>query len=277
MVGRQDFELSIELYLNKIKSILSQLWKQAQIQPNQVDRIILVGGSSRIPCIRQLLIEIIGSDKIYQHPKPDLCVAEGAAIYAAYLEGLDVFGNREVEILTDGFNANISILNEKLEELHQQVSSLELQLANKKNEVEKLEAALKKIKTSKDTKFPSGSSTKPSQVQQVQLRVNQLVEGKVIKILKSSDTEKEFAVLIKGNFHGLQFTGFLHISEISDGFVDSISDRFKIGQAIKSVVLKIKSNNKIDVSTKVLEKYPGEMLKDIDEVMSQAEERLPEA
>jgi len=34
MVGKQDFELSIEFYLNKIKSILSQLWQQAQIQPD---------------------------------------------------------------------------------------------------------------------------------------------------------------------------------------------------------------------------------------------------
>lgn len=263
-VGRQDFELSIEFYLNKIKSILSQLWQRAKIQPNQVDRIILVGGSSRIPCIRQLLIENIGSDKIYQHPTPDLCVAEGAAIYAAYLEGLPVFGNREVKIVTNRFNPNISILNQKIEEVCQQVSSLELQLVEKKNEIKELEKELEK-EVEKEQRPPKD------------LRIGNLVEGKIISITKNYQTGQEYGIIIKGNYEGLMFRGFLHISNISKAFVHSISEYFTIGQGIKGVILKVNPDNNVEISTKVLEDYSGEMLTNMDKVMKEAEAKVPEA
>ncbi|MCT7952979.1 Hsp70 family protein [Ancylothrix sp. C2] len=333
MVTRQDFELSIELYLNKIKSILSQLWNQAQIQPNEVDRVILVGGSSRIPCIRQLLIENIGSDKIYQHPRPDLCVAEGAAIYAAYLEGLSVFGNREVEILTDGFGDNISILNEKIEELRQQVSTLEIELEDKKNQINTLEERLKGIQQSKnidpwnilEEKYSNneiidvqvthtnnsgavvkilnlegfiprfqlvqphnqslvGQSLKvvflefqPSENRLIfsekqavfyTLEIGQLVEGKIVTI-------KDFGVFVE--FNGLQ--GLLHISKISKKRVSSVTQLFEVNQKIKVVIIGLDNTpnkKKIDLSTRVLEEYPGEMLENMDKVMSEAEARLAE-
>lgn len=262
-VGRQDFELSIEFYLNKIKSILSQLWQRAKIQPNEVDRIILVGGSSRIPCIRQLLIENIGSD-IYLHPHPDLCVAEGAAIYAAYLEGLPVFGNREVEIVTNEDDVKISILNQKIEEVCQQVSSLELQVVEKKNEIKTLEKELEK-EVEKKQRPPKD------------LRIGNLVEGTIIKITKNYHTGNESGIIIQGNYEGLMFKGFLHISNISKAFVQSISEHFTIGQRLKGVILKVNPDNNVEISTKVLEDYSGEMLENMDQVMSEAEAKLPQA
>jgi molecular chaperone DnaK (HSP70) len=41
----------------------------------------------------------VGAEKVYGNIREDLCVAEGAAIYAAYLDDPEIFG-REVEITT---------------------------------------------------------------------------------------------------------------------------------------------------------------------------------
>ncbi|MFM8821389.1 MAG: Hsp70 family protein, partial [Phenylobacterium sp.] len=98
-VTRPEFENSIQVYLNKIEGIIEKLWATANIRPSDVDRVILAGGSSRIPCMKALLWDLIGEDKVYGNTNPLLCVAEGAAMYAAYLDDREVFG-RELEIRT---------------------------------------------------------------------------------------------------------------------------------------------------------------------------------
>jgi hypothetical protein len=62
--------------------------------------------------------------------------------------------------------------------------------------------------------------------------------------------------------------------------VDPSLDRqlFPLNKKIKAVIIRLDSTEyKIDLSTKVLEKYRGEMLENMSEVMSEAEERLPNA
>jgi len=98
-VTRKEFEECIEGYVVKIREILRQLRVTARLQPKDVDRVILGGGSSRIPCMNGLLREVIGEEKIYSAGNALQCVAEGAALYAAYLDKPDVFG-REIEITT---------------------------------------------------------------------------------------------------------------------------------------------------------------------------------
>ncbi|MDT9187629.1 MULTISPECIES: Hsp70 family protein [Limnospira] len=330
-VKRQDFESSIEHYLKDIQSIMSQLWRQTQIQPNQVDRIILVGGSSRIPCIRQLLIENIG-DKIYQHPTPDLCVAEGAAIYAAYLEDLRVFGNREVEIVTNGFDANISILNQQIEELRQQVSDLEIQLEDKKDKIQELEANLKDIQESQniddipETIDPWNIlEEKYSNNEIIDVQVtsinnggavvevfnlqgfiprshlikshNQSLVGQLLKVVVLELTPNllfsmlHIGQLGEGIISGIQpygvfvefnrLSGLLHKSQITNKDFDSIDKLFYKNQIIKAVIIKLENlpgeRIRIALSTKILEEYPGEMLENMDKVMSEAEARLAQA
>ena len=98
-VTRAEFETSIQVYIDKIEGIIEKLWATANIQPSAVDRVILVGGSSKIPRMKSLLCDLIGEDKVYGNTNPALCVAEGAAMYAAYLDDREVFG-REIEIRT---------------------------------------------------------------------------------------------------------------------------------------------------------------------------------
>ena len=96
-----------------------------------------------------------------------------------------------------------------------------------------------------------------------QLAEGQLVEGSVAAL-------KPFGVFV--DFAGVR--GLLHINQISKGYVPSVPDLFRVGQSIKVVVISIDDARKrISLSTKVLEKYPGEMIKDLATVMAEAEER----
>lgn len=96
---RSEFETSIQRYIDKIDSIIEKLWATANLERSQVDRVILVGGSSKVPRMKSLVCDLIGEDKVYGNTKASLCVAEGAAMYAAYLDDPNVFG-RNIEVKT---------------------------------------------------------------------------------------------------------------------------------------------------------------------------------
>lgn len=82
-----------------------------------------------------------------------------------------------------------------------------------------------------------------------------------------------------GVFVGLEeATGLLHIKEVSNTHIDSLNNIFKIGQPIKVVVLEVDEyKNRISLSTKVLEEYPGEIAENLNQVISNAEERWEKA
>ncbi len=70
-------------------------------------------------------------------------------------------------------------------------------------------------------------------------------------------------------------TGLLHIKQISNSRIESLENLFKFGQEIKVVIIDIDElKNRISLSTKVLETYPGELLEKFDLVMENAQERL---
>jgi len=96
-VSREEFEESIADYIMKIEGVLDGLWVSSKKSPEDVDRVIPVGGSSHIPRMRKLLDDVIGEDKVFANANLDLAVVEGAALYAAHLDDPDLFG-REIEI-----------------------------------------------------------------------------------------------------------------------------------------------------------------------------------
>jgi len=96
---RSEFENSIQTYIKKINSIVQKLWAVSNLRQSDMSRVILVGGSSKIPCMRSLVCDLIGEEKVYGNINASLCVAEGAAMYAAYLDDREIFG-REIEIKT---------------------------------------------------------------------------------------------------------------------------------------------------------------------------------
>jgi molecular chaperone HscC len=58
----------------------------ASITRDQLAEIVLVGGATRMPCVRRAIAEVLEREPIH-HGDPDLLVAEGAAIQAAMIDG----------------------------------------------------------------------------------------------------------------------------------------------------------------------------------------------
>ena len=73
-------------------------------------------------------------------------------------------------------------------------------------------------------------------------------------------------------------TGLLHIKEISGARVESLNNVFEIGQQIKVVIKQIDEHqNRMSLSIKALESYPGENIEKLDVVMADAESRWSQA
>jgi L1 cell adhesion molecule like protein len=66
---------------------VEQVLKDAKMSKSKIDEVILVGGSTRIPKIQQLLSEFFGGKELCKSINPDECVAYGAAVQAAILTG----------------------------------------------------------------------------------------------------------------------------------------------------------------------------------------------
>ncbi|KAI4154816.1 MAG: hypothetical protein LQ340_001422 [Diploschistes diacapsis] len=66
---------------------VQQVLKDAAIEKNKVDEIVLVGGSTRIPKIQKLLSDFFDGKKLEKSINPDEAVAYGAAVQAGILSG----------------------------------------------------------------------------------------------------------------------------------------------------------------------------------------------
>ncbi|KAF7256312.1 hypothetical protein EG68_08968 [Paragonimus skrjabini miyazakii] len=84
-VTREKFEeININLFQKTLEPLRRALM-DAHLQSDQIDEIVLVGGSTRIPKIQQLLMEFCGGRPLNKTVNPDEVVAHGAAIHAAML------------------------------------------------------------------------------------------------------------------------------------------------------------------------------------------------
>src|SRR6202163_2557753 len=61
--------------------------KDANLTPQQIDEVVLVGGSTRMPVIQQLVKDLLGGKEAHKGVNPDEVVAIGAAIQAGMLKG----------------------------------------------------------------------------------------------------------------------------------------------------------------------------------------------
>jgi molecular chaperone DnaK len=61
--------------------------KDANLTPQQIDEVVLVGGSTRMPVIQKLVKDLLGGKEAHKGVNPDEVVAIGAAIQAGVLKG----------------------------------------------------------------------------------------------------------------------------------------------------------------------------------------------
>ncbi len=88
-VSRADFEQDLEEMLARTMQSVTTALNDAGVVPSQIDRVLLVGGSTRIPRIAQLLAERLGQEP-HGEVDPDLCVALGAGVQAGIEMGHDM-------------------------------------------------------------------------------------------------------------------------------------------------------------------------------------------
>jgi len=84
---RAKLEAMIEDYLLRTMRIVDSALAAANLTPKDIDQVVLVGGSTRIPKVQELVAEKFGRAKINKDINPDEVVALGAAIQAAVLAG----------------------------------------------------------------------------------------------------------------------------------------------------------------------------------------------
>ncbi len=85
-LSRAKFEeLAADLF-EKTKEPVKQAIKDAGVAASEIDKILLVGGSTRIPKVQEIIKEITGKEPS-RDINPDECVALGAAIQAGVLAG----------------------------------------------------------------------------------------------------------------------------------------------------------------------------------------------
>lgn len=88
-LNRIDFESDIKDLLKGSLKHVSKALADAKLRPSELDQVLLVGGSTRIPLVARMLEERLGSMP-HGEVDPDHCVALGAAVQAGMEAGLDV-------------------------------------------------------------------------------------------------------------------------------------------------------------------------------------------
>ena len=90
-LARAQFEQLIAGYVNRTIEVTKQVLTQARLSPNDISDVLCVGGSTRIPTVRQRLAETFRREPNVRI-NPDEVVAQGAAIQAGSLSGSIISG-----------------------------------------------------------------------------------------------------------------------------------------------------------------------------------------
>ncbi|KAJ1338328.1 endoplasmic reticulum chaperone BiP [Microdochium nivale] len=105
-------ELNIDLFKRTLKPV-KQVLDDAKMKKDEIDDIVLVGGSTRIPKVVELLEEFFAGKKASKNINPDEAVAFGAAVQAGILsgeEGTDSIVLMDVNPLTLGIETTGGVM-----------------------------------------------------------------------------------------------------------------------------------------------------------------------
>ncbi|NIL97433.1 MAG: molecular chaperone DnaK [Planctomycetales bacterium] len=85
-ISRAEFEKLIDGLVERCRGPVNQALTDAKMDPSEIDEVVLVGGSTRIPKVQEFVKKIFGKDP-HKGVNPDEVVAVGAAIQAGVLAG----------------------------------------------------------------------------------------------------------------------------------------------------------------------------------------------
>jgi len=92
-ISREQFEQLIAPIVERTAQPVKQALKDAGLAPEQIDEVVMVGGSTRIPAVRKLVSNLFNLEargrKLHTELNPDEVVALGAAVQAQILSGTE--------------------------------------------------------------------------------------------------------------------------------------------------------------------------------------------
>lgn len=86
VIDRTQFERMIQAWLDETLVLVKDALEQADLGPESIDEVLLVGGSTRIPRVREMIADYFGRPA-RSEVDPDLVVALGAAVQAGIKSG----------------------------------------------------------------------------------------------------------------------------------------------------------------------------------------------
>ena len=88
-ISRAKFESLAQGIFDRTMKPVEQVLKDAKLGKGDINEIVLVGGSTRIPKLQEMLSKYFGGKQLCKSVNPDEAVAYGAAVQAAILTGSD--------------------------------------------------------------------------------------------------------------------------------------------------------------------------------------------
>lgn len=85
-ITRAEFERLVDHLIERCREPVTKALADAKLKPNQIDEVVLVGGSTRIPKVQELVRKMFDKEP-HKGVNPDEVVAIGAAIQGAIITG----------------------------------------------------------------------------------------------------------------------------------------------------------------------------------------------
>ncbi len=86
-ITRAKFEQLVDHLIERCRGPVQQAMRDSHLAPKDIDEVVLVGGSTRVPKVQQVVKEMFGGKEPHKGVNPDEVVAVGAAIQGGVLAG----------------------------------------------------------------------------------------------------------------------------------------------------------------------------------------------
>ena len=111
-ITRETFHDLIKPFIDKTRKLVLKALRETytgSLTPNDIDRVLLEGGSAQMPWVREMLLDIFSDEsKIYSSERPALDISLGATYYAAMKMGLLAHPDMESEKMDVEFEVTVS-------------------------------------------------------------------------------------------------------------------------------------------------------------------------
>ena len=104
-ITRDEFNAAIAELIEQSKEAVDRALTSSKLTIEDIDRIILVGGSTRVPLVKEMLVEMFDKEP-YADTDPDTAIARGAAIFASTLNVPEADSERDSEDMRGEFEVS---------------------------------------------------------------------------------------------------------------------------------------------------------------------------